>query len=289
MRVRGQVVDATAGSPSLMASVNLTGGVFASFRTVADENGAYEFTGVPAGEYVLWARGSTDGQPGSFATRRIVIDSDTDGADLTFRPGVHVAGRLILEDGRIFTNPRGLPGITANIVERTFGTGTNVLMDGTFRLGGPTGLIEGEYRISVDQIPEDYYVKSIAVGSADLLKDTLKINGLPSEEIAITLGAGTFIQGKVLNENREPGFRVRVYLLPHTSSAEHLAKVVQTDQSGDFVIRGVAPGAYSAFAVDQSLAGTERDAEFIRQYESRGRIITVLQDPIAALTLALLK
>ncbi len=291
MRVRGQVFDPITGSPSRMASVNLTGGgVFASFRTVADENGAYEFTGVPAGEYVLWARGSTGSQPGSFTTRRIVIDSDTDGADLTFRPGVHVAGRLILEDGRVFTNPRGLPGITANIVEGPFGTGTNVLMDGTFRLGGPTGLIDGDYRITVDQIPEDYYVKSIVFGPTDLLKDTLKINGPPSDEIAITLGVGTSIRGKVLNENREPGFRVRVYLLPQNSGAEHLVKVVQTDQNGDFVIRGVGPGTYSSFAVNQPLAGAERDPEFIRQYESRGRIITVSQDhPITALTLTLLR
>ena len=162
-------------------------------------------------------------------------------------------------------------------------------MDGTFKLGGPTGLIDGEYRISVDQIPEDYYVKSIAFGSTDLLKDTLRINGPPSEKMAIVLGKGTFIQGKVVIENREPGFRVRVYLLPQNSGAEHLMKIVQSDENGDFVIRGVAHGTYSAFAVNPPLAGAERDPDLIRQYESRGRIITVLQDPIAALTLTVLR
>src|SRR5439155_24467455 len=70
------------------------------------------------------------------------------------------------------------------------------------RLGG-TGLVDGEYRLSVDHLADDYYVKSMSFGGIDLLREPLRISGAPSAEIAIVLAAGTSVAGNVQDEDRK--------------------------------------------------------------------------------------
>ena len=280
MKISGRVFDAIAGGASVSAIVHLTGRLFSSFQTNVDANGKFEFSGVPAGDYVLWASDMNRNPGEKFTTRSLVVEADVSGIELAFRPAVSVKGHLTLEDGRVFTNPRGLPGITANIVEGTLGRGTNILVDGSFTLGGRAGLIEGEYRISVEQLPEDYYVKSISFGATDLLKETLKLTGPTADGVAVTLGAGTSIAGGVVDENQQPAANVRMYLVPRNpiGSGSRVSRSVLTDQSGNFVFRGVPPGTYGAFAV-ASFFGIEPDEELLRDYEARSTVIAISDDP----------
>jgi hypothetical protein len=291
VKVRGRVFDAIAGNVSRKATVNLTGGLLASFRMSVDDSGSFQFEGVPPGDYVLWATEVGSPNP-PFATRRITIgERDIDGVELAFRPPVIVKGRVILEDGGRFTNPGVVPGITANIVEGTLGRGTTALMDGSFQLGGRFGLIEGEYRISVDHLPGDYYVKSMSFSLTDLLLETLKVPAPAPAEVVITLTEGTRLQGNVVDESQAPAPNTRIYLIPRDSAAKdrHLAKLIQTNQSGGFDIRGVAPGDYTLFAVTQFIVGSPEDPEFTRNYEGRGTMVTVARDVHAPLTLMVLQ
>ena len=276
-KVSGRVFDAIAGGPAVSAIVNLTGRLISSFRTNVNDNGEFEFSGVPPGDYALWASDITRRPGEKFATRSLTVEADASGIELTFRQPISVKGHLALDDGTMFTNPRGLPNVMANIVEGTLGRGTSILMDGTFTLGGRAGLIEGEYRISVEQLPQDYYVKSISFGSIDLLKETLKITGPTADELWVTLALGTSIAGAVVDENQKPAANVRMYLVPQNSPGSLLRSVL-TDQDGNFAFRGVAPGTYSAFAV-ASFFGIEPDEELLRDYEARGTVIAVSDDP----------
>jgi len=255
-----------------------------------DANGLFQFAGVPPGEYVIWSSENSAGPNRLFTlftTRRLTVpDRDVDDMELAFMPPLTVSGHFVLEEGATFPNPGMTPGITANIVEGTLGTGTNARMDGSFEFGGRGGLIEGEYRITVDHLPGDLYVKSIAFGSADLLRETLKVSGPPSSEIAITLGVGTRIQGKVFDENQQPASNVPVYVVPAVRQND-LIRIQQADRNGTFDIRGLAPGDYTVFAVAQPYAG--QDPEFVRQYEKLGTPVTVSRDAHPAVNLSLLR
>ena len=290
VRVRGRVFNAIAGTPSSTATVNLTGGWLGAFRKTVDANGAFEFNGVPPGEYVIWSAEDSGGRQRVFATQQLTIpDRDVEDIELVFRPPLTVPGRFILEDGAVFPNPGMTPGVTANIVEGTLGTGTSAGMDGSFELGRlGAGLIEGEYWVTVDHLPGDVYVTSMSYGPADLLKETLKLNGPPVSAIAITLRTGTRLQGKVFDGNDQPRSNVSVYLVPSAREG-HLVRVQQTDASGTFDIRGVAPGDYVAFALAQTFPGAEQDADFIRQYEGFGTRVTISPDGNPILDLKLLR
>jgi hypothetical protein len=54
-----------------------------------------------------------------------------------------------------------------------------------------------------------------------------------------------------------------------------LYKTVTTDGKGHFVMRGVAPGAYTIFAWESVLPGAFQNAEFLEKYQSRGRPVNV--------------
>ena len=294
VKVGGHVLNAITGTPSRVASVNLTGGLFGSFRTLVDENGSFQFLNVPVGEYVVWASEENSGPDRAFSTKRIMVtENGLNDLELIFKPPVPVSGRVILEDGGAFQNPVMVPGITFNLIEGTLGTGTTALMDGSFQLGRlkGTGLVDGEYRVSVDHLPGDYYVKSMSFGSSDLLRENLKIAGPPAAQIAITLARGTSVAGNVLDDNHLAARNVLVYLIPRTATeaASYLARKAQTNQDGGFVIHGVAPGDYTIFAISSPFAGLEQDPEFTKDYETRGMPITASREPHPPLTLPLLR
>src|SRR5207237_25200 len=122
----------------------------------------------------------------------------------------------------------------------------------------------------------------------------IAISENPSSEIAITLASGSSVAGTVRDDKASAAPYNVVYLIPRTAGQKHLARKISTDQNGNFVIHGVAPGDYTAFAVPNPLigtvrpfasadinnnralatgnpfAGSEQDPEFTREYEPRG-------------------
>jgi hypothetical protein len=52
-------------------------------------------------------------------------------------------------------------------------------------------------------------------------------------------------------------------------------KTAVTDNNGHFTIRGVAPGAYTAFAWESVFPGAYQNTEFLEKFQSRGRAVNV--------------
>ena len=78
-----------------------------------------------------------------------------------------------------------VPLLMAN-AKRPNGTmlSTAIRQDGAFRFP----LTEGEYRISFDKLPPGLSIQSISYGSIDLLKDSLRLDGVTAvANIHITL------------------------------------------------------------------------------------------------------
>src|SRR5689334_10151636 len=92
---------------------------------------------------------------------------------------------------------------------------TQVAEDGSFSL---TNISPDDYYITLFDLPEGYYLKSIRMGDADLLYDTLNLNRVSSGPVAIVLSASAgLVEGMVLNHTAQPVVGSTVVLVPNDS------------------------------------------------------------------------
>jgi hypothetical protein len=88
-------------------------------------------------------------------------------------------------------------------------------------------------------------VKFISDGTTDLLHAILKLDqAVP--DITIQLGVGQRVMGTIRRDNGQAAGFVTVDLLPRSEAdLKRLKRTVESDASGNFVMRGVAPGEYT--------------------------------------------
>jgi hypothetical protein len=135
------------------------------------------------------------------------------------------------------------------------------------------------YKIQVS-IPPGYYLEDIRQGSASLYNDaTLTVTGEEPPPLEITLApGGGEIRGIVRDKQGHPTLGV-VVAIPQASrrlNSMLYRPAVSSPTTGEFAITGIAPGEYKVFAWDSpTTSGAAQNAEFIANYESRGRPVTV--------------
>jgi hypothetical protein len=155
----------------------------------------------------------------------------------------------------------------------TRGPANVVLPDGTFTF---EGFYPGDYMISLGvglpfngsrfNLPHPAYVKSIRLGTTDLLREVLHMDGNPEGRLEITLGtdAGA-IRGTVIDDERNLVPNSVVALVPEAALRfrEDLYKSAVTDSRGGFQIQGIPPGDYTLFSWEDIENGAWLDTEFI--------------------------
>jgi hypothetical protein len=154
-----------------------------------NSDGTFEFPKVTQGRYIL-----SVGIPG-FAVYRLieVRDEEIRNVELVFPPRMTVEGRILVEGGGLL--PRGY-GFTLSNGDGADG-GVLVTMapgcNGTFVAGLPLG----EYRAST-RLP-DGYISAFTYGTANLLRDRLRISENDDAQLRITFAptatAGTTVIG----------------------------------------------------------------------------------------------
>jgi hypothetical protein len=121
---------------------------------------------------------------------------------------------------------------------------------------------------------------------ADIRQDGVSVydNGLvvgshsasPLEVIVKTDGGS--IEGNVIGPNREAtATGLTVVLVPTESRRQNpeLYKTARTDADGHFVMDVVPPGQYTLYSWENVKSGTYQNADFLRQYEDRGVVVTI--------------
>ena len=104
------------------------------------------------------------------------------------------------------------------------------------------------------------------------------LSGQPRDLLEIVIGAdGGRINGTVVNARRDPLPNSTVVVVPDAGdrSRSERYKVVASDGSGRFRVRGLAPGDYKVFAWEDIEEGAWQDSDFLRSYESRGTSIRI--------------
>jgi len=139
-------------------------------------DGRFELPSVPAGTYALRT------VPGSLTSQGSVVVGDRDVTGLIIPAFVELTGVVVLQDGL------KLPAFSpALMIQATPAKGTTLataIRDGVFRFP----VVEGEYRVSMGNLPDGIALQSIFFGSTDLLSTPLKLDGSGElKEIRVTM------------------------------------------------------------------------------------------------------
>jgi len=244
-------------------------------------NGEFVLSNVDPGRYELYAM-ANDTQNRRVWTGHVrveVRDKDLTGLNIPVSPGVPLQGEIVL------TGTGTLRPETVRIQLQSIGTLppqvaqavgiVPVDASGKFQIAN---LSEGRYRINV-QVPPPAYVASVQQAGANIFDDGFNVDAQSAQvPVRIEINtAGETVEGNVRISQLKEAPNAMVVLVPDSSRRNNPAfyETAVTDDKGHFVIRAVAPGAYTAFAWESVLPGAYQNAEFLEKYQSRGRSVTV--------------
>jgi hypothetical protein len=208
-----------------------------------------------------------------------VGNEDIENINVTINPGSTVTARVTIE-GRQEGDP-DLAKLRVNMDAVPTGVAVVTSVGSPVAANGIATIADiwpADYRMTVQGIPPNTYVKSIRLSQLDLMADVFRIPTQVSGQVEIVIGAdAATIVGKVVNDRQETSSNVKVALVPDGPLRRRgdLYKSTATDGSGSFRITGVAPGDYRLFAWEEVDDGAWRDPEFLRQDETRGKSVRV--------------
>ena len=289
VNVSGTVVDQKTGSGVFAQLVISQQGDLRSsglLQGLSDSSGKFQFSGVGPGTYTVAAYSTSDNAQGS---RTIdVIDKDLTGLRIVLETGFSVRGRVApdLEDPSL-----KLPQLSVSLIP---GGNAQVQPDGTFEI---KNVRSGSSTVAVSGLTTGLYIKSAQFGRSNAMTDSfpdpgeirlaLAVNGVllpmtPGQilispdsretlDIVISAASGR-LKGTVTNAAGMPFPAARVILAPEEKyrGIRPMYQVTTSDQSGEFSIRGIAPGIYTLFAWDVIDTGAYFNREFMRPYEGSG-------------------
>jgi TonB family protein len=240
LSIRGKVIR-PAGAPTTgIQRVSVFGSVSGTLSSPIAADGSFEITNVRPGQYSLSVSSGqlTLAQPVTFT----VTDKDVTGIEAVMMQTLLLTGNLMVEgDGLRPRLQLTLSPFKGGISSPYVG----IVADGSFRVTVP----EGEYRLSWSNLPSGYFLKSITMGSVDLLSAPLKVQvNTPVQPISIMLGVSspppwTKLGGRVVGLNPAlTGTPIHVSLTG-TSLVETLDTIIAPD--GTFEIGRVLPGNYT--------------------------------------------
>lgn len=309
-RVRGRIVDPLterhppAASVSVMprGSIGTPLGVSSTTQHYNPATGIFTLNDVPPGSYwirAIVAAGSADSILPPEAAGRTVADVFTDSlfagrqvaqaplevsgnADdvvLALGSGVPVRG-VVSVDGQPVSAVAGFERLRVTLSPAARGMLTNpsrhepLGADGVFTL---PNVLPGEYAVTVEELPSDYYVKELRAGQSDALEKPLLVSGSNVTALSVVLSPrGGQIDGVVLNDRRQPVAGIEAVLVPARGPARiDLYRTAITDASGAFAFRGIAPGDYKVFAWEAIESFGHFDETLLRQSDQQGTTVHI--------------
>lgn len=138
-------------------------------------------------------------------------------------------------------------------------------------------VLEGKYFLTVAPLPANGYVADIKAGGTSVFDSGVDLSSQTGEiQVSVNTNGGK-VQGNVLDAAQKPIAQARVVLVPRESRRQNmqLYKTSTADNSGHFLMNGIAPGDYKLFAWEAVPNGAWMNPEFLAPYESRGLAVTV--------------
>ncbi|HJT01931.1 MAG TPA: carboxypeptidase-like regulatory domain-containing protein [Terriglobales bacterium] len=223
------------------------GDYFESHNTNTDAEGKFQLKGVPPGSYILTAYQQASDEMYPTALQELTVGNDNiDSLTIALSRGTDFTGKVVLEG---LARPNYLR-VSLNVVggKDSGYHGGRVKADGSFEL---KGVPQGNYAIGVYGGGEGrWYVQSARLGSDDVLEHGLEVEKGTGGTLEIVISAARAqLEGSVTQDDKPAvGARVRIVADPETPYNRMRRRDTTTDQNGQFVLPGVAPGNYRVTA-----------------------------------------
>lgn len=243
---------------------------------VANDQGDFEISGVPAGAYWATATLSLQDDDRQYQGRVAlqVGDSDVQGLTIPVSPGVTMTGRVRVEPERSFDFTKLVVAVIPADPMTSGGQGAQAKTDGSFVV---ENLSAGTYRVAVSGYPEEYYLKSVRLGGGDVLETGLNVDSNSrSAPIEIVLSSGGVkVSGAVLKDHQPA--QATVFLVPDAPRRDRqdLYSVKRTKPDGSFVMMGLPPGDFKLFAFEDPDPGLMSDPSLLQPYEAQGHSVHI--------------
>jgi protocatechuate 3,4-dioxygenase beta subunit len=147
--------------------------------------------------------------------------------------------------------------------------------DGTFRIAG---VPPGVWDIAVEPVPQGGFIKSMRLGGQDVLTQDMRIGPETGAPLNIVLSTrGAVVDGAVTGAAGDRAKKAYVLLAPagQWEDVWTFYRVVPADENGNFEFRGVAPGAYTLYALARMDSDPSQDPGFLKSLTGRGEAIEV--------------
>lgn len=244
---------------------------FVGAQVVVKADNTFQIPELVPGEYTISAEFFDQAKLYSTQEDVDVVNADVDGLTLILGPGVDIPGHLLWDGKPSLEGERVTINLTPVQIGSWAGGGlAHVEETNQFTL---KEVPQGTFRISVDGISKDCYIKQIQLGETALPDHLLRVNRGSVGQLDITINSkGARLQGMVVNDESTPVAGVWVVAVPEESkrSLLYLYKSVTTDQYGHYDLQGLAPGKYSLFAWDGVEHGEWEDSEFLKTNGVKG-------------------
>jgi hypothetical protein len=130
------------------------------------------------------------------------------------------------------------------------------------------------YRINVQGLPTGAYLIAGRFGNIDALGDPLQVD--QSAQLALQVGFAPGQVGVSVTDSVGMPFSGAItVLIPSVRNRTDLYKQATSDQSGQVMFTGVAPGDYKVIAWEDVPQGAYLNADYVQPFEDRGTSVHV--------------
>ena len=240
-------------------------------------NYTLENGGLIPGEYLLVANISAGDRPYRGVARVHLNAGADNNVTIKLDPGIDLYGTVKIEGDTDASATKYQIQLSSGDEIPVFGSPAAALAkpDGTFVL---KNVIAGVWDIGVTPIPHGGYLKSMRLGTQDVLTEDMIITPETTAALQIVLSTrGGTLEGDVKTDTGVEAPRAFVLLAPDGKYSHVLSffSVVFTDQKGHFKLDSLTPGKYMIYAFDKLQWGSWQDPEFLKRYETLGQALEI--------------
>ena len=249
------------------------------FGPSTQQDGSFQFTGVPPGSYELSAQRSSFGTPGSAASATMPIevrDRSLDGIVLQVKPNADLQGAVRFEqpgqcDVRNMTvNLRPAGGIyyPGNVQPATVGD------DLRFTLKGVPPAV---YSVNLNGAMGRCYVKTIVYGGQVAPEGALAVSEGGPLEITLAPYSAT-LSVTVVDRDGNPLPRARITAVPKDGGGMNGAgpgTMGIAGPTGQTTLVSLRPGTYQVYAWENAEPIPPQSADYLKAFEGRAKTVTV--------------
>jgi hypothetical protein len=204
------------------------------------------------------------------AQQPLQVSGDADGLTIDLDPSAGIRGTVAGAPAgaklRVLLSPLD--------VSMPYNAQAEVKADGTFAIPGS---FAGRFRLQLDGLPADAYIKSAVYGKKEAL-DTLDLARTGGDEkLEIVIGAPAARISGVVRDEKGNAIEGTVTLIPDPPQPlrTSLYQLAATDGNGRFQFEGVRPGKYRLYAWEDFEEGAQFDPGVTAPFQARSVAIEV--------------